>query len=137
MIDDDVIDDQQTPRVRRRGKMLQIREAAPMRVHLVKIAARIAVELPAAIEHHRRNPDRRRSQRLDVIQFLLNSLEITPVHRSGAAGVVIPVGVVVRRIAIKKAVGDDLVNALGLPEPVGNGLGGNWRGDAQTDAYNA
>ena len=104
-----------------------------MRVHLVKIPPGVAVKLAVRVQHHRRNPDGRRAERLDVIQFLLDALEIAAVNgRAAVAGrFIIAVGVVVRRVAVVKAVGDDLVNALRLPEGVAGGLRGDGKQECQ------
>ena len=47
----DVADDEHAAIVRRRVMLLQIRERAPVRRHIVKITTRVTVELAAAIHH--------------------------------------------------------------------------------------
>ena len=91
-----------------------------MRRHRVKIPARVAVIFAVRVQDDRRNPDRRRAQRLDVIEFLFRALEVAAVDARAAARVEVGVGVVVRRVAVEETVGEDLVDALGLP--VGRGL---------------
>src|ERR1035441_7131472 len=50
-------------------------------------------------------------------------------NRAAVGWAVIALRVVIGGIAVEKAVGDDLVDALGLPESVGGGLGGGRNGD--------
>ena len=57
-----------------------------------------------------------------LIEFLLRAEKVAAVNIAGAGGAVIAVGIVVRRIAVVKTVGDNLVNALRLSETVGGGL---------------
>jgi hypothetical protein len=71
------------------------------------------MKLAVRVQHDRRNPNGRRAERLDVIQFLLSAEKVAAVNTAAAAGVEIPVGIVVRRVAVEKAVGDDLVVILG------------------------
>ena len=122
VVHDDIVNDEQAALVRRMDHLLQIRQAAPVRIHLVKIKPRITVKLPPGIQHNGRNPDGRRPERLDVIQFLFDALEIAAVNRSARVPgrIEIAIRVIVRWIAVIKAVRDDLVNALRLPEAVGN-----------------
>ena len=123
MIDDDVLNDENSSGVRGVDHHLQIRERAPVRVHGIKITAGIAVVFAAAIFHDGRNPDGGEAKRLDVIQLLFDAPEVATVNARAAAGVVGTGGVVVRAVAVEKAVGKNLVDALRLPRGVGSGLG--------------
>ena len=111
-----IVNYQQTLGVRGLNQMLQIGQCAKMRSHTIKVASGIAVVIAIAILYHRRDPDRSCSQRLDVIQFLFDSLEVAAVYALAGRRVVIPVGIIIRHVAIEKAIGDDLVNTLPLPE---------------------
>ena len=51
MVDDDVVDDQQPARVGRLDHVLEVRQAAPMRVHMVKIPPGVAMKLAVSVEH--------------------------------------------------------------------------------------
>ena len=84
VVNHDVVNHQDAPRVRRPDHVLQIRQRAPVRIHLVKIKSGIAMKLPPGVQHNRRNPDGRRAERLDVIQLLLDALEIAAVNRYAA-----------------------------------------------------
>ena len=120
--DDDIVDNQQPTPVGSLNHVLQVPERAPMRVHGVKIASGIAMKLALGVQDYRGNPNGSRPERLDVVQFLLEALEIAAMHGPCAAGVVVTVGVVIGRVTVEKAVGYDLVDVLGLPECVGKGL---------------
>ena len=120
----DVINDQDASCVGRPHKVLQVRHRAPMRVHLVKITRIVAVKLAAHVQHHGRNPNCRGAERFDVIQFLLDALEVAAVNRCAAVtgGIVIAIDIVIGRVAVIKTVGQQLVDALLLPETVGGAL---------------
>jgi len=76
-----------------------------------------------AVQHDGRDPDRGRTERLDVVQFLLDTLEIAAVNRTAVGRVVIALGTVVGNVPVEKAVGHDLINTLRLPEFVRRILG--------------
>ena len=116
VVHDNVINDQNPARVRRLDHLLQVGHAAPVRRHLVEIPRGVAVKLPVAIQHHGRNPNRGRAQRLDVVQLLLDPFEIPAVNRPAVGRAVVALGIVVGSIAVEEAVSDDLVDALALPE---------------------
>jgi len=61
--------------VRRDDHVLQVARL-PQCAPLVEVPRCIAVELPVAIEHNRRYPNRRHPQRLEVIQLLLDAFEV-------------------------------------------------------------
>ena len=130
MVYDDIVNDEDAAGVRRRDHVLQVGQAAPMRRDAVEVPRRIAVKLAVAIEHNGRNPYRRCAQGLDVIQLLLDAFEIPAVDASAAAGAVIAFGVVVGGVAVEEAVGNDLVDALRLPEGIREGLGARGRREA-------
>ena len=79
MIDDNVINNQDAARVGGRDHVLQVGQVAPVGRHLVEVPPRVAVKLPVAVEHNGRNPNRRRTQCLDVIELLLDPFEIPAV----------------------------------------------------------
>ena len=127
MVHHHVLNDQQPLRVRGVHKTLELRQRAPMRIHLVKILARVAVILAAAVEDDGGNPDGRRAEGLDVIQLLLDPLEVAAVNLPAVAGIVGTGQIVVCGIAVEETVGENLVDALRPPEAVGTGLGANAR----------
>ncbi len=77
------------------------------------------MKLALGIEHNGGNPNGGCTEGLDIIQFLFNALEITAVDSGWVAGSVRAFGIIVVGISVVKAVGDELVDALGLPEKVG------------------
>lgn len=52
MVDDNIVYDQQAAGVGGADKMPQVRECAPMRVHLVIIQAGIAMKFTVRVQHH-------------------------------------------------------------------------------------
>ena len=71
------------------------------------------VVVPRSILHHRRDPNRRETQRLDIIEFLYQTFKITaPSRVSGILIVVIPTLRVIRRVSIVKTRGDDKIDLL-------------------------
>src|SRR5262245_1673531 len=120
MVDHDVIDDENATRVRSLDHVLQIRKRSPMRRDIVEVTPRVTVKLAALVDYHRRNPNRRCSESFDVVEFLFNAFEIPAVdgHTAAAAGIIVALGVVIRRITIEKAIRDNLINALRLPKSV-------------------
>ena len=122
MIDDYVLNDEQTSGVRGVHHGLQIGKRAPMRIHREKIAAGIAVILAIAILHDGGNPDGCRAESFDVIQLLLDALEVAAVDTGATVRVERAGGIVIRRIAVLKTVGENLVDVLLLPETIVSGL---------------
>src|SRR5208282_5597521 len=120
MIDDDVIDNEQSARMGCLDQALQILKAAPMRVNPVKIAARVAVELAPRVQDNGRNPNRRGAQGLNIIELLFQAFEVAAMDGGAAMafGIIIAVGVVVGGVAVEKPVRDDLIDALALPQIV-------------------
>ena len=123
VIDHDILDDEQTPGVCGVHHDLQVGKRAPMRINRIKICAGVTVIFAAAVFDDGRNPDRRRAERPDVIQLLLDATEVAAVDARAAGGVVGAGGIVVGSVAIEEAVGENLVDALRLPETVGTRLG--------------
>jgi hypothetical protein len=89
-----------------------------MRVDFVKVASRVSMEFAPGIEHDRRDPNGGRSQRLDIVQLLFNPFEIASMNRGSpmTVWIVIAIGIVIRRVSVEEAVGNDLIDALSLPE---------------------
>src|SRR5438105_3638978 len=102
--------------MRRLDQALQIRECAEMRSHAHEIAPCIAVVVAVSILYHRGNPDRGRTECLDVIELLFNALEIAPMHSLAGGSIVVSVGIIIGHVAIEKPISDDLINVLPLPQ---------------------
>jgi hypothetical protein len=112
----DIPDHQQPPPVSLPHQCFQLLHRAERRLHLVKIRRRIRVVLPPAIQQNRRNPHRRRPQRPDVIQLRRDPRKIPAMRPPRPRRRKPPARIVVRRVAIGKAVGEQLINTLLPPK---------------------
>jgi len=72
------------------------------------------VILPAGVQDKRGNPNRRRAERLDVVELALDAFEIAAVNGAAVAGIVIAVGIVVGCVAVAKSIASIAVRATGL-----------------------
>ena len=116
VVHDNIIDHENSALVRLGNQALQIGQRAHARIHRIEIRRRVSVVITVGVFDHRRDPDRRRAEGLDVVELLLDALEITAVGLAAIGLIVIRQQTVVRRVRVEKPVGDDLVNTLVAPE---------------------
>ena len=100
-------------RMRRRHHAAQFIHRAEVRRKLIKIMGIVSVIGGIAhVEMNRLDPNRIGPKRFDVIEFPLNPLEVAAMDTVAGRRHVIRAGMrgVVRRIAVKKAIGEDLID---------------------------
>jgi len=129
-----VADDQYPPLLRLPNQALQIRQRAHPRIHGVKIGGGVAVIIPVGVFQDRGDPDGCRAERLNVIELLLDTLEITSVRLATVGGIKIgQSGHIVAGVPVGKTIGDDLVDVL-FPPKIHVGHGGKVGIPCEQDA---